>query len=289
MYRLYSLVLVGSLLCLFTVPVTCTDLALCPSGWLTSLTSRSCILPYKKFKSWDEARVWCKADAGDLLIKVDKEKLNLLYENHIRGAFWIGLNDKRQEGKFIWLDDKQTITNITWDRYEPNNNDNGDCVFMSIHASYHKTMADDPCDKKYYFICEMFPDCFTNTFGADCSEICSANCGGPSNACDNFSGFCLYGCDDGYQGERCEAECAHNTFGANCSEICSPNCGGPNNACDNFSGFCIDGCDDGYQGERCEAASYGRQTEPTNWLAYTVVALVTASTFGSLQHVFFAL
>ena len=63
--------------------ISSTDLALCPSGWLTSLTSRSCILPYKKFKSWDEARVWCKADAGDLLIKVDKEKLNLLYGNFL--------------------------------------------------------------------------------------------------------------------------------------------------------------------------------------------------------------
>ena len=47
--------------------------------------------------------------------------------------------------------------------------------------------------------------CTNNTFGANCLEKCSPNCGGLNNACDNFNGFCFNGCDDGYLGERCGA------------------------------------------------------------------------------------
>ena len=47
--------------------------------------------------------------------------------------------------------------------------------------------------------------CPKNTYGVKCSKRCSENCGGPENACDNFTGFCTSGCDKGYQGERCEA------------------------------------------------------------------------------------
>ncbi|KAK3760264.1 hypothetical protein RRG08_000004 [Elysia crispata] len=92
----------------------------------------------------------------------------------------------------------------------------------------------------------------TTLFGANCSEICSPNCGGPSNACSNVNGSCISGCDDGYHGESCQFPCTFGTFGANCSEICSPNCGGPNDACNNVNGFCISGCDDGYHGESCQ-------------------------------------
>ena len=46
--------------------------------------------------------------------------------------------------------------------------------------------------------------CTDNHFGAKCSFTCNPNCGGPSNACDSFDGFCKDGCDDGYLGDRCE-------------------------------------------------------------------------------------
>ena len=46
--------------------------------------------------------------------------------------------------------------------------------------------------------------CAQNTFGVNCSETCSQNCGGPNNTCDNVNGFCTFGCDSGYQGKRCQ-------------------------------------------------------------------------------------
>ena len=55
-----------------------TDLKPCPSGWSTSLTSRSCIKPYKVLKMWTAARIECQAHGGDLFINYEKEKEDLI-------------------------------------------------------------------------------------------------------------------------------------------------------------------------------------------------------------------
>ena len=46
--------------------------------------------------------------------------------------------------------------------------------------------------------------CNKRTFGANCSENCSKQCVGPNNDCNNVDGSCIFGCTDGYEGERCE-------------------------------------------------------------------------------------
>ena len=47
--------------------------------------------------------------------------------------------------------------------------------------------------------------CDQRTYGENCSEICSPNCAGLDQACDNVNGSCISGCDVGYQGEKCDA------------------------------------------------------------------------------------
>ena len=60
-----------------------------------------------------------------------------------------------------------------------------------------------------FFKCIIFVfleiECTTNKFGVNCSENCNQNCGGPNNACNVLHGVCSDGCDNGYQGEKCEA------------------------------------------------------------------------------------
>ncbi|KAK3772808.1 hypothetical protein RRG08_000288 [Elysia crispata] len=73
-------------------------------------------------------------------------------------------------------------------------------------------MDDLNCWLRYGFICETYAACTNNTFGANCLEKCSPNCGGLNNACDNFNGFCFNGCDDGYLGERCGAQSDKTPF-----------------------------------------------------------------------------
>ncbi|KAK3799405.1 hypothetical protein RRG08_047633 [Elysia crispata] len=208
-------------------------------------------------KQWDSARRYCQYQRADLLINYNQENEKLIYEEKdtlLDIDCWIGLNDRKQEGDFNWLDNRQKITNVPWADGEPDNHrDREDCAALRNQRNSGVVLFDHRCFLEKKFICELTPVCPKNTYGVKCSKRCSENCGGPENACDNFTGFCTSGCDKGYQGERCEAECTNNKFGANCLENCNQNCGGPNNACDIRNGMCTDGCDDGYQGEKCEA------------------------------------
>ncbi|KAK3743433.1 hypothetical protein RRG08_009284 [Elysia crispata] len=45
-------------------------------------------------------------------------------------------------------------------------------------------------------------ECPNNTYGQNCSQLCSVGCAGPFDACTD--GICLFGCDDGFEGPKCE-------------------------------------------------------------------------------------
>ncbi|KAK3798707.1 hypothetical protein RRG08_002026 [Elysia crispata] len=236
--------------------VTLKDITLCPPGWLTSVTARSCIKFVSEKETWFAASKKCQTLGGDLLNHYDKTIEKMIYgisdkRDQIQRAFWTGLNDLKKEGDFYWLNGTQKITNVPWSNFASGDSEDRDCALV-MELFTRQMFIHQRCNLFFKFICEISPACTNNTFGVNCLENCNQNCGGPNNACDRLNGFCIDGCDAGYQGERCEDPCTNNTFGVNCSRNCNQNCGGPNNACDRLNGFCIDGCDAGYQGERCE-------------------------------------
>ncbi|KAK3804428.1 hypothetical protein RRG08_043462 [Elysia crispata] len=52
---------------------------------------------------------------------------------------------------------------------------------------------------------KFFQIALGNTFGGRSTGVCNQNCGGATNTCKRFDGFCINGCDVGYQGNTCEA------------------------------------------------------------------------------------
>lgn len=80
-----------------------------------------------------------------------------------------------------------------------------------------------------------------------CKQICSNNC--KNSTCDQDSGRCLLGCEDGMRGTNCNEVCPAGTFGENCASTCSL-C--RNNLCDAKTGTCRFGCALGYSGPLCE-------------------------------------
>ncbi|KAK3802316.1 hypothetical protein RRG08_007584 [Elysia crispata] len=207
-------------------------------------------------KTWFRARDGCKTVGADLLINHSKEKEKLIYEgkrSYDNFEFWIGLNDRSHEGDFNWLDKKEKITGVPWkDNKTGRYNKGKNCVVIVRKRNQDAHFLDQPCFLKAFYMCEFYTTCANQTYGANCSKKCSTNCRGPNSDCEDVNGFCIFGCDDGYQGVKCKQACDSNKFGANCSKTCSERCGGPKKTCNNVNGFCTSGCIDGYQGQRCQ-------------------------------------
>lgn len=117
--------------------------------------------------------------------------------------------------------------------------------------------------------------CKPGKYGAGCTEYCSKNCKINQTKCDRF-GHCLYGCNIGWRGERCDEQdcdfencvscgvannyiyCSNCTMGkfwnitshscVNCSDFCK----GGSLACNTTTGVCFNGCKHGYFGYNCD-------------------------------------
>ncbi|KAK3767642.1 hypothetical protein RRG08_004239 [Elysia crispata] len=91
-------------------------------------------------------------------------------KRHTDDEFWIGLNDRKNENHFKWLDGTQTISKNYWADRQPDDNDgNEDCVVLLNAKSNIAKWNDLTCSEYCKFICEVFPDCPGNTFGESLS------------------------------------------------------------------------------------------------------------------------
>ncbi|XP_071129167.1 receptor-type tyrosine-protein phosphatase kappa-like isoform X2 [Mytilus edulis] len=106
-------------------------------------------------------------------------------------------------------------------------------------------------------ICEIeIGGCFYGKYGDSCQLTCPENCKGP---CDLITGNCLFGCFDGWLGDKCDTACDAGKFGSQCLRDCSSNC--LSSPCDHVSGKCNVGCQKGWEGynctEECSEGNFG--------------------------------
>ncbi|CAG2194766.1 MEGF10_11 [Mytilus edulis] len=96
-----------------------------------------------------------------------------------------------------------------------------------------------------------FGGCPPTHYGLVCTELCPQNCHGP---CDLDSGNCIFGCLNGWTGDKCKRECSNGNFGTNCSSFCE---GCLHHTCDPVDGLCDNTtiCHPGYvHGDYCDTA-----------------------------------
>ena len=84
--------------------------------------------------------------------------------------YWIGLNDERREGNFVWSDG--SIRNYTnWNNGEPNNAINGeDCTVTGYSIDWK--WNDARCKDKYYYVCKIPGRFFDSAILFDHYSIC---------------------------------------------------------------------------------------------------------------------
>ena len=109
-------------------------------------------------RTWKDAVEECRSppNNGDLLSVKNKYEMDFINEISSRFVYhkqqlWIGLNDQRNEGKFVWSDGTPFNRSVynNWGQGEPNNHGGEHCA-----ALYNKVWFDDDCTKEYGFICE---------------------------------------------------------------------------------------------------------------------------------------
>lgn len=103
----------------------CTIARKCPSGFL--YFQDGCYLFSDKTAHWDEARLDCQKHGRYDLAIVDNEELNEFLSLNAKGHSWIGLQDKSNEGSFIWIDG-EALAYSNWNAGEPNDLGDEDCA-----------------------------------------------------------------------------------------------------------------------------------------------------------------
>ncbi|XP_077057534.1 uncharacterized protein LOC143710454 isoform X1 [Siphateles boraxobius] len=106
--------------------------------------------------SWSESRQYCRDRGADLIIINTEEKqrfiTSLFKEDMFFGA-WIGLSDTETEGIMKWVDNSP-LNRGFFDRGEPNNMGNEDCIEVDTFRDPVNNWNDAPCSMGKKCICE---------------------------------------------------------------------------------------------------------------------------------------
>ncbi len=108
-------------------------------------------------REWPEAREACQSYGYDLAVVDTPQEDAFLYQAIAQRGFpdtWVGLNDRADEGRWVWLDG-EALVHTHWDRGEPNNGGGGeDCGLIMTRDGRQSEWDDRPCGRDQTYICE---------------------------------------------------------------------------------------------------------------------------------------
>ncbi|XP_078687687.1 alpha-N-acetylgalactosamine-specific lectin-like [Branchiostoma floridae x Branchiostoma belcheri] len=85
--------------------------------------------------------------------------LTLLRDQSVsdKAAFWFGLHDQNEEGRFEWVDGSALGPYTSWGQGRPDNQGNQDCVVYSGLKNEKDKWNDEECHDMFRFICQAAP------------------------------------------------------------------------------------------------------------------------------------
>nr|CAB3263936.1 myeloperoxidase [Phallusia mammillata] len=137
-----------------------TSDALMKRGWVDCNNGYQYSLTQVKL-NYELARKECQGWNGDLAhfgVR-DEVAFKKLKEEFSDGDLWIGLDDRKQEDKYVWNDGLsigQAWSNF-WHTGEPNNHGNTDCVTMGSRPQAHsaRLLKAESCENEHFGLCEL--------------------------------------------------------------------------------------------------------------------------------------
>ena len=128
------------------------QVAECDVGWVRFLNH--CYFFSSEATTWDKAMEFCQNNNGSLLeIDIDVEVQFILDIPTAANRFWLGANDRSEEGQVTWQSSKRPVLPHLWYKNEPNNGGNNeDCV--EIYKHHEGKLNDNTCSRTLNFVCE---------------------------------------------------------------------------------------------------------------------------------------
>ncbi|XP_019614540.1 PREDICTED: uncharacterized protein LOC109462428 isoform X1 [Branchiostoma belcheri] len=128
----------------------------CPRGY--KQRGAICYKAFDKKKNYDEAEMACRAEGGSLAMPRDQATNDFLIKlkNDKDGSswFWLGADDKNDEGTWLGRDGQQFGSFRAWFPGEPNQaGGNEDCLML--FESPRNKWNDQGCATKQKFICQI--------------------------------------------------------------------------------------------------------------------------------------
>ncbi|KAJ7987817.1 hypothetical protein DPEC_G00330450 [Dallia pectoralis] len=129
----------------------------CSSGYsLADYTVPHCYKLIQKQMGWTDALAYCKRDGGTLASVHSTAEydliLNMVKDTQSISAYaWVGLNDREQEGKYVWTDGSSA--SWVWSSSARQQQwGNEDCVAVNSYAGA-EGFDDIKCDSGCTFVC----------------------------------------------------------------------------------------------------------------------------------------
>ncbi|CAH3153756.1 unnamed protein product, partial [Porites evermanni] len=194
---------------------------ICPDGW--DYFNGYCYLTSFVCAPWVTAVSNCSMMNSHLVTVHNQEENVYIQHRHNGERSWIGLNDRRVEGSFVWTN-KEISSFQFWAPQQPNNLKNEDCVH-ALGAKDGYSWNDVSCDNCYNYTCvKEIDECISNYHRCD-----------PNAACENTVGSYICTCKAGFygNGKKCFGidECSNKTRTCDVNAVCSNTQGSHNYTC----------------------------------------------------------
>ena len=128
-------------------------------------------------------------NGGGHLVTIHNEEENTLIASMMSRG-WIGLNDKAEEGTFVWEDPTDAdVTYRNWNSREPNNAGSGEDCTELLPATYSYKWNDLPCTTTRSSVCRVLPSPTIAPTTAVPSTAAPTYYSTSTKSCDEFCGF----------------------------------------------------------------------------------------------------
>lgn len=107
--------------------------------------------------SWKEARDHCTETGGQLataLSQVEHDFIRGLASQSREGLVWIGLNDREEEGTFVWDSGEPLNPAVFFLADDPKNRFNKNCVLVDFEAIPEQSWSPEKCRERASYVCE---------------------------------------------------------------------------------------------------------------------------------------